>query len=349
MITRENYEEFFLLYVDGELPMTVRTAVEQFVADNPDLREELTALLQCRVQPDQDPGFRDKESLFQYESSMLSYVDGELDDSERSSVEAWVRRSPLAAEDLRQLQMTVSRPDPAVFFPGKESLYRGGRRRVVFLPWLRAGIAAAVLGGVALLLLRHSPDEATARDTKKVVPVVTSVVPDTLNSTVKDEQTATVEDSDGRPKDRQASLVAAVKDRRARTKVRQAGVATTKDRGMQQKEPKETTVDVTSPVRTEVAVAEPHPLKEQPPVVEQTKLTTAVAAVIIPKEQSSFATQALLQQEQDNSIAEAPVVPVKNKLRGLFRKVGRAFGKTAESDGDGQREVLISAFQVALK
>jgi hypothetical protein len=83
----------------------------------------------------------------------------------------------------------------------------------------------------------------------------------------------------------------------------------------------------------------------------------AVAALQrgIPREESSFATQALQQENEnhdpENNIlvpAESPV-PGKGKLRGLLRKVTRTFGKTADRDDDGQREVLVGAFQIALK
>ena len=75
----------------------------------------------------------------------------------------------------------------------------------------------------------------------------------------------------------------------------------------------------------------------------------------IPREESSFATQALEQENEnhdpENNIlvsAESPV-PGKGKLRGLLRKVTRTFGKTADRDDDRQREVLVGAFQIALK
>lgn len=79
-------------------------------------------------------------------------------------------------------------------------------------------------------------------------------------------------------------------------------------------------------------------------------MAIAVRQVDIPKEQSSFATQALLQEDDEKALASAnqPAPAGKSKLRGLFRKVARTFGSTAERDGDGKREVLIGAFQVAV-
>lgn len=52
-IDKGNYEEFFLLYVDNELPAADRAAVEAFVAAHPDLQEELELLLDTRLIPEE--------------------------------------------------------------------------------------------------------------------------------------------------------------------------------------------------------------------------------------------------------------------------------------------------------
>ena len=106
-----------------------------------------------------------------------------------------------------------------------------------------------------------------------------------------------------------------------------------------------------------VAIAAIVPEKEKIPETQTAATTTTASApliaqqVNIPKEQSSFATQALLAQEDNEKTIAAsadPASPNKSKLRGLFRKVARTFGTTADRDGEGKREVLISAFQVAV-
>ena len=62
-ISRHNYEEFFLLYVDNELSSEDRRMVEDFVQLHPDLNEELELLSQFKFTPDDDIVFDNKEEL----------------------------------------------------------------------------------------------------------------------------------------------------------------------------------------------------------------------------------------------------------------------------------------------
>ena len=349
MITRDNYEEYFLLYVDNELPATARSAVEQFVAANADLREELDSLLQCRVHPDQHEVFHDREMLLQQD--LLSYIDGELDEEGRRAVEEFVTRYPSKAVELQHLSMTVSQPDLSIVHPDKESLYRHERKRVLFLPWMQAGIAAAVLGLVALLLLfnnRHAvtPKLANTTSLKKNIPAaVTPAPPAPLYSSGSNDQVRTevVAKNDlSKQKEQHATKTPA--------RVEQEAVAV-----VPQKDINRTTTTATTPVTTSVTrpsestvVANIPPDATEPTLI---KPAATVAAVYIPKEQSSFATQALLAEAQgDETKEDVTAAPAgRSKLRSLFRKVSRTFGKTADRDDDGQKEVLISAFQVGLK
>lgn len=82
-INRHNYETYFLLYVDNELPASERTAVELFVQENPDLAPELT-LLGGTILPQEFTSFEHKSDLLRkdevsaWQEKMLLQLDAEL-------------------------------------------------------------------------------------------------------------------------------------------------------------------------------------------------------------------------------------------------------------------------------
>lgn len=63
LIDRNNYEEFFLLYVDNELNAEDREIVEQFTAQHPDLQQELNLLKETVLVPPTIT-FNNKEELY---------------------------------------------------------------------------------------------------------------------------------------------------------------------------------------------------------------------------------------------------------------------------------------------
>lgn len=64
LINAANYEEFFLLYVDDELTASERREVEKFAAINPTMQQELSLLLQTKVEPEHAIVFPDKSLLY---------------------------------------------------------------------------------------------------------------------------------------------------------------------------------------------------------------------------------------------------------------------------------------------
>ena len=109
MITGDNYQEFFLLYVDNELSAADRSMVEEWVAANPDLQEEWESLLSCRILPEEELVFRDKQSLLRiagninesnYTGYFLSYTDDELNDKDRQMVESFIGLFPSKRQEL---------------------------------------------------------------------------------------------------------------------------------------------------------------------------------------------------------------------------------------------------------
>lgn len=154
-IDRNNYEEFFILYLDNELSASDRQLVEEFAAANPDLKAELDLLNQSKLTPDIDITFSGKDALLKAESmisadttSMLLYIDQELSAAEKASFEQWLAQNPAAQKELGLLQQTKLQAEH-ISFPYKDLLYRREERRVVTIRWWRMAAAAVLLLGVS--------------------------------------------------------------------------------------------------------------------------------------------------------------------------------------------------------
>ena len=150
-ITRHNYETFFLLYVDKELPAAERNAVDVFVQENPDLQMEL-ALLQDTVMTADDIVLDKKGWLYMEEDitalqeNLLLYVDEELNHADKKTIEAILATDIAAQKEWTVLQQTKLQPDMEVVFADKQSLYRKEPGRVVAFKWWRVAAAAVLLG-----------------------------------------------------------------------------------------------------------------------------------------------------------------------------------------------------------
>ena len=218
MITRNNYEEFFLLYVDNELSASDKNAVEAFVRENADLKEELTRLRQSVLKPETSIVFANKELLLKqagdvcinknnYEEYFLLYLDNELDAAGKKEVELFARQSPSLLEELNLLLQTRLEPDTTIVFEGKEVLYKEEKdEKVIAFPWFRVAAAAAVtlilagffvynynrpvIQSIADNGKKNTKEEVqnTKEKTKKIEPVVTSTNIDSLNN-IEDSKT----------------------------------------------------------------------------------------------------------------------------------------------------------------
>jgi len=159
-INRNNYEHYFLLWVDGELSPEEMVAVERFIDEHPDLAEELSLLQDTKLVPDEQIIFTEKERLLKqstneisfnnYESWFLLFIDNELSIADRQKVELFVLQHPQLQNEFELLQATKLAPEEWVF-KNKEILYQKEeqKRPVVYMRWLRYAAAAVMIGLMA--------------------------------------------------------------------------------------------------------------------------------------------------------------------------------------------------------
>ncbi len=208
-INRDNYESWFLLYIDAELSAEEQQELEAFVTANPDLKAELDLLLDTRLTDDAPIGF-DKSILLRseqaaintnnYEEQFLLYVDEELDAIEKAAVETFVLQHPEKQDTFTWLKQTKLQPEQ-VIFPDKASLYREEKkeRPVVFMQWRKLAVAAALIG-IAVLVWTVVPQDQTTPtsladnetslpSSKNAVDTKTDASSSATNQVITDDQT----------------------------------------------------------------------------------------------------------------------------------------------------------------
>lgn len=158
-INRYNYEEYFLLYTDNELGKDEREAVERFVEENPDLKNELTSLQGAVLHVDEEVRFPGKKELLSSNASLsiinndnyteyfLLYGDNELSNEEKAQVEQYVYHNPELQGEFELFLAVKAEPDRSIIFENKESLIRQASGGRVVAGWLKftASIAAALI------------------------------------------------------------------------------------------------------------------------------------------------------------------------------------------------------------
>lgn len=158
-IDRQNYENFFLLYVDRELNVTDQKAVETFAALHPDLQEELNGLLAVQL-PQHEPSLQlpnknclyrpciwENEQLSDVQSKLLLMVDEALADEEAVLLSKAISNDAWLKNEWQWLKKTKLPEHDGMEMPNKAALYRKSSTKVVPFGWVRwSAVAALVIG-----------------------------------------------------------------------------------------------------------------------------------------------------------------------------------------------------------
>jgi hypothetical protein len=386
LINRHNYEEFFLLYVDNELPVADRKAVEAFVEQNPDLEEELVMMMQSVLRPDQKIVFTNKESLLKgkaanglvnennYEEYFVLYGDNELNNEEKDLVEQFVYKHPQYQAEFELIQRARLIPEQGIIYPDKNELYRTeDDDRVIPFRWWRIAAAAIVLLflGVAVWYMANNRNSTGNADDGGIVK--------NQNDSSKQNKAAIDNNQVAVKEDKQPAPV--IKEEKpAVTDVRENIAVVNKENKSGKERNIERTGNVT-PKRTDIekglALKQETPLKQEETQPEHVESKVVVKPAIIEAVQNSdsnfktgFAAvgkepgSALNKEEKtvyyyidDNSseddikLANASIN--KKPVRGLIRKVKGLFEGSNDDNEQPEQEkkkgIRIAAFSIALK
>lgn len=349
-INRNNYETYFLLWVDGELSPEEMIAVERFIATNPDLAEELTLLQDTKLVPEEHIIFNDKNQLLKqstndisldnYETWFLLYIDKELSLADCQKVELFVLQHPNLQASFELLMQTQLAPEEWVF-NNKEILYKkeAQKRPVVYMRWMRYAVAAAVIGLIATVwMIAPTSQLKTPLEINGVQPEVVGTQP-VLNSDkteIFDAQT---------PKNRFVQI-----DPKTSVQAPASFSKAVSDEPLTGNKALITIIDSETPKKEDQAVAR---IAQNPvPTAKEVPSTNLIAGIndvdnnqganIEPADtkieealdDTKLVYTALEDTEENKSLFIGALEINKDKLRGLFRKAGTIFRSKAKQEED---------------
>jgi tellurite resistance protein len=158
IINLNNYEEYFLLYIDNELSKQDRNEVASFLQSHPELQEEFDSLQFTFNTPEEEISLSDKSFLLKnepstfinesnYEEHLVAYHDNELNEEEKQEVKQFISQNSRHRTDFELVGKSKLVADETIVFPDKRLLFKKGR--VVPMMMWRA-LAAAVFAGFGL-------------------------------------------------------------------------------------------------------------------------------------------------------------------------------------------------------
>lgn len=176
-ITRDNYEAFFLDYLDGSLEEKDMDQFLDFLEQHADLKEELRSLETIHL-PETSVSMPQKQNLYRtreeekaaVDNKLVAYLENDLDDDDRKKFEAYLAVRPELQKELTVLMHTRLKPDLAVQFANKKKLYRKPAS-VLFITWSARAAAVIVLAWGISLFFRSQQSAKTILSTPELAQV----------------------------------------------------------------------------------------------------------------------------------------------------------------------------------
>ncbi len=148
-ITRQNYEAYFIDYLEGCLDEKLVDQFIEFLKKNPDLKEELKLFESLTVFPE-NTTFSKKDKLYknkfdietEFNEAAVANLEGDITTKEKREFENYLSSHPEKQNDLKLFNKTLLKADNSITFTNKSKLYKKPKGRVVLF-W--AGRVAAIL------------------------------------------------------------------------------------------------------------------------------------------------------------------------------------------------------------
>ncbi|MCK9411623.1 MAG: hypothetical protein M0Q53_04925 [Prolixibacteraceae bacterium] len=166
MINLDNYESWFLDYLEGNLDPGQMEMVRLFRIEHPDLAVE-TDELSPFLKADADLVYPGKNLLkkeefddpVHFEQSAIAAMEGDMREEELNQFQIWINKNPDRQKFVKEFEQCRLVPDKKIIFPGKNRL----KKKSI---WMSGWTQAAAVAAIALLtLLTFIPESRKTQST----------------------------------------------------------------------------------------------------------------------------------------------------------------------------------------
>lgn len=201
-ITRDNYEVYFLDYLEGNLDENLVNDFIDFLRQNPDLKAELEMVAPLKVELE-NVIFKGKDKLYkekfdqepEFNRAAVARLEGDLQENEIAEFEKYLSSHPEKQKEAALFEKTRLKADESLVFKKKNKLYHYPTGKTILL-WSTRIAAVLVL---ALLVYRVAdnisiqnsiPENQVAVSEKKTKPEPAETPVIVPQKTEKKEETA---------------------------------------------------------------------------------------------------------------------------------------------------------------
>lgn len=187
-ITRNNYEEFFLDFAEGNLSPELEKELMLFLEANPDLRSILEEFELSPVPPIDTINDNLKKNLRKnilstdrinennIEDWLILETEGMLAESEKVELNRFLELNPAFDYDRKFYRLTKTSPDLSVTIQNKNSLYRKPPVvPIMRLAWIVSGLAALILLLIGIRFFNRPAVLDSPQETRQEVKIVAEV------------------------------------------------------------------------------------------------------------------------------------------------------------------------------
>lgn len=188
IITRNNYEEFFLDYIEGEIDAQEEAALRVFLFKNSDLKKELDEMmgmdLICEESLVRNEASSLKEIPFQvnFDDFCVAHIEGDLDSYEEKAFDEFITSHPKKEKELKLYRKTKLETDTSIIFTNKKSLKRSNKT-VLLRQFVFTSLATAASIAVLFSVWTTEIDDPSSNLESELVSHNTSIQIETPDST----------------------------------------------------------------------------------------------------------------------------------------------------------------------